>query len=144
MTRPYLVATTAMLYQVLSGDGTDAIKGGEKISTGQQASAKDESDPYSGRIYMNTVVAPVKSDDKENQKKSKLVEPNGDTGYYVIDPWRHPLQYQIAEKDKNGQITNDIKLHSGSNYELWSFGNCKKVEEGEVAEKKWITNWGTR
>lgn len=132
-----------MLYQVLSGDGTDALKGGEKMSNGQMGSAKSEEDPDAGKVYMDTVTAPTKQQiaDKKHQK---LVEAAGDTGFFVIDPWRHPLQYQLAERDKNGVITNNIKMYSDSNYELWSYGALKKPDETEQAQAKWITNWGTR
>ena len=80
----------------------------------------------------------------EEKKHHKLVEPAGDSGYYVIDPWRHPLQYQLAERDKNGVITNGIKLYSDSNFELWSYGALKKPDESEEAQAKWITNWGMK
>jgi len=131
-----------MLYQILSGDGNDALKGGEKMSTGQMGSARTEEDPDGGKVYMDTVMAPTKQQiaDKKHQK---LVEAAGDTGFFVIDPWRHPLQYQIAERDKNGVITNSIQLHSSSNFELWSYGALKKPADGPE-EAKWITNWGTR
>lgn len=137
------VGGAKMLYQVLSGDGTDALKGGERMSNGQMGSAKSEADPDAGKVYMNTVTAPTKQQ-IEQKKHHKLVEPAGDTGYFVIDSWRHPLQYQIAERDKNGVITNDIKLHSSSNYELWSYGPLKKPDDSPAAQAKWITNWGTR
>lgn len=132
-----------MLYQVLSGDGDDALKGGEKISNGQQASAKSEKDPDAGKVYMDSIVAPT-AQDIEKKKHMKLVEPDGETGYYVIDAWRHPLQYQIAERDKNGVVTNDIQMHSSSNFELWSYGALKKPDESEEAKAKWITNWSAR
>ena len=132
-----------MLYQVLSGDGNDAIKGGEKLSTGQPSSSKTEEDPEAGKVYMDTVVAPSRQQ-IEDKKKLKLVEAAGDTGFYVIDPWRHPLQYQIAEKDKNGVVTNGVKMYSASSYELWSYGPVKKPEESEEAQAKWITNWNQR
>ena len=137
------VGGAKMLYQVLSGDGNDAIKGGEKMSTGQPGSAKSETDPDAGKVYMDTIVAPTQQQ-IEDKKHMKLVEPAGDTGYYVIDAWRHPFQYQIAERDKNGVISNEIRMHSSSNYELWSYGPLKKPEEDEEAMAKWISNWNTR
>ena len=132
-----------MLYQVLSGDGNDALKGGEKMSTGQPGSAKTEEDPDAGKVYMDTVVAPSQQQ-IEDKKHMKLVEPAGDTGYYVIDAWRHPLQYQVAERDKNGVVSNDIQMHSSANYELWSYGPLKKPDETDESKPKWINNWNTR
>src|SRR5687767_14128458 len=112
----FKIGSARMLYQVLSGDGEDAIKGGEKVSTGVMASAKDDKDPYAGTVYMDTIRAPSK-EQIEQKKKLKLVEAAGDASFYVIDGWRHPLQYQIAERDKNGQIINDIEMYSDSKFE---------------------------
>ena len=137
------VGGATMLYQVLSGDGNDSIKGGEKMSTGQPGSAKSETDPGAGKVYMDTIVAPTQKQ-VEDKKHMKLVEPAGDTGYYVVDAWRHPIQYQIAERDKNGVITNEIRMHSASNYELWSYGPLKKPDASGEAQSKWISNWNSR
>ena len=72
------------------------------------------------------------------------MESAGEASFYIIDGWRHPLQYQIAERDKNGQITNDIQMYSSSNFELWSYGNTKVADDSEEGQKKWITNWGLK
>ncbi len=136
----YKMGGAAMLYQVLSGDGTNAIKGGDKIPTGEQGSAQDEKDPDLGKIYMDTVVAPTRKM-REDKKQAKYVEAEGDENFYVCDPWRHPLQYQVPERDKNGQITNDIEMFSSSDYELWSYGTLKKPDDSEESQLKWITNW---
>jgi prepilin-type N-terminal cleavage/methylation domain-containing protein len=139
----YRVGPAKMLYQVLSGDGTDAIKGGDnKIPNGQQGSAIDPKDPNGpGKIYMDTVVAPSEQQIKD-KKKSKWVETSGESAYYLIDPWRHPMQYQVPEVDKNGIIANSAKLHGGSSlFELWSYGTLKLPDESEEGKKEWITNW---
>jgi prepilin-type N-terminal cleavage/methylation domain-containing protein len=136
----YKISGARTLYQVLSGDGTDAIKGGEKPSTGEPGSAQDDKDPSLGKIYMDTVVAPTKKQ-VEEKKKLKLVDAAGDTTFFVIDPWRHPFQYQLPEYDKNGLKTTSMETYSDANYELWSFGPLKKPETTEEAQKEWITNW---
>ena len=46
----YNISGARALYQFLSGDGTDAIKGGHKMSTGEQGSGQDPKDPAPGRI----------------------------------------------------------------------------------------------
>jgi prepilin-type N-terminal cleavage/methylation domain-containing protein len=139
----FRIGGARMLYQVLSGDGEDAIKGGEKVSTGIQGSAKDDKDPDAGTVYMDTIQAPTKQQIEE-KKKLKLVDSAGEASFYIIDAWRHPLQYQVADRDKNGEITNDIEMHSSSNFELWSYGNTKKADDSEEGQKKWITNWGLK
>jgi len=136
----YQVGGASMLYQVLSGDGTSAIKGGDKIPTGEQGSAQDEKDPTLGKIYMETIVAPTKKM-REDKKQAKYVEAEGDENFYVCDPWRHPLQYQVPDRDKNGQITNDIDMFSASDFELWSYGTLKSADDSEESQQKWITNW---
>jgi prepilin-type N-terminal cleavage/methylation domain-containing protein len=137
----YRIGGAKMLYQVLSGDGNDAIKGGGKISTGIQASAQDPRDPGSGKIYMASAVAPTPDQIKE-KKHARMVEAAGEASYYLIDPWRHPFQYQVPEVDQNGVAVNSVKLHSGSSFELWSYGKLNKPDESEEGQKEWITNWG--
>lgn len=138
------VGGAKMLYQVLSGDGDDAVKGGEKRSTGIQASAKDEKDDYAGKIYLDTIIAPT-PDEVQQKKKGKPVASDGSGSYYVVDPWQHPLQYQVPERDKNGVITNEIEMHGGDvAYELWSYGTLRKPGTADEDKKKWITNWSNQ
>jgi type II secretory pathway pseudopilin PulG len=139
--KSYGVGGAKMLYQVLSGDGTDAIKGGAKLPTGTQKSAEDPKEPGVGKIYMDTVIAPTQQQIKD-KKHVKLVESSGESSYFVVDPWRHPLQYQVPEKDKNGLVSDSVKMHSSSNFELWSYGSLKTPEDSPEAQKEWITNWG--
>jgi prepilin-type N-terminal cleavage/methylation domain-containing protein len=139
----YQVAGAQMLYQILSGDGTDAIQGGDQIPTGIQGSAKNSKDPGTGKIYMDSVVAPTKQDVLE-KRHARLVEPSGENSYYIVDPWRHPIQYQVPETDRNGGIREDSRLHSGSRFELWSFGKLKKPEDTADAQEQWITIWKSR
>jgi prepilin-type N-terminal cleavage/methylation domain-containing protein len=140
----YKVGGAKMLYQVLSGDGTDAIKGGgDKMPNGQQGSAEDPKDPGAGKIYMDTVVAPTEQQIKD-KKKAEMVESSGDNGYFLIDPWRHPFQYQVPQVDKNGIASDKINMHSGSRFEIWSYGALKKPEATEEAQKEWITTWNNR
>ena len=137
----WVVGGAAMLYQVLSGDGTTAIRNGEKLPTGEQASAKDDKIPFSGKIYMDSIIAPTKKQ-REEKKQAKNVEADGEESFYVCDPWRHPLRYQVPDRDRNGVVTDDIKMHSDSDFELWSYGELKKPEDTDEAQLKWIGNWG--
>jgi prepilin-type N-terminal cleavage/methylation domain-containing protein len=139
----YKIGGGKMLYQVLSGDGNDAIKGGDKISNGTQGSAQDPKDLGSGKIYMDTIVAPTEQQIKE-KKHAKYVESSGEASYYVVDSWRHPFQYQVPEVDKNGVVANSVKLHGGSTFELWSYSKLKTPEETDEAKQEWISNWNPR
>jgi prepilin-type N-terminal cleavage/methylation domain-containing protein len=136
----YVVGGAKMLYQVLSGDGTDAIKDGEKVSTGAQGSAEDEKNPQLGKIYMDTIKAPT-AKMKEEKKLEKYVDAGEGDTYYVVDPWRHPLQYQVPERDKNGIQKDDVKFNSSAAFELWSYGMLKKPGDSDEDKKKWITSW---
>ena len=138
----WIVGGAKMLYQVLSGDGNDSIKGGEKVSNGLQGSAKDDKDPTAGKVYMDTIVAPTKQQ-IEDKKHTKYVD-NAGEAYYVVDPWRHPLRYVVPERDKNGLVTSTMEMHSSGSFELWSYGNSKKAQEDAESQEKWITNWGQR
>lgn len=139
----YVIGGAKMLYQVLSGDGTDAIKNGEKVATGEQGSAQDEKDPLLGKIYMDSIKAPT-AKMKKDKKPEKYVDSGEGDAYYVVDPWRHPLRYQVPERDKNGIITNNIQFSSDSAFEVWSYGSLKKPMDSEEDKKKWITNWGQK
>jgi prepilin-type N-terminal cleavage/methylation domain-containing protein len=139
----YTIGGAKMLYQVLSGDGTQAIKGGDKVSNGTQGSAQEEKDLTVGKIYMDSVKAPTDQQVKD-KKHAKHVETGGEANYYVVDSWRHPFQYQVPEVDKNGVVTNSVKLHGGSTFELWSYGKLKKPDDTEEAKQEWIANWKSR
>jgi prepilin-type N-terminal cleavage/methylation domain-containing protein len=135
----WVVGPAKTIYQAVSGDGTDAIRNGEKASTGEQGSAQDEKDPSLGKIYMGSAIAPNK---KQIQDKVKLdlVEADGET-YYLIDPWRHPYRYQIVDLDKNGLPVEGATMHSASTLEIWSYGVLKKPEETEKAKRQWVKSW---
>jgi prepilin-type N-terminal cleavage/methylation domain-containing protein len=139
----WVVGGAKMLYQVLSGDGTDAMLNGEKISNGEQGSAKDEKDPSLGKIYMETIKAPTKKM-REEKKPEKYVDAGEGDTFFVVDPWRHPLRYQVPERDKNGVVKDDIKFYSSGAFELWSYGMLKKPGDTEEDQKKWLTNWGKK
>jgi prepilin-type N-terminal cleavage/methylation domain-containing protein len=127
------------LYQVLSGDGTDAIRGGDKAPTGELGSAEDEKEPGAGKIYMDTVIAPNK-EQIANKEKMKMVETSG-ADFFVIDSWRHPFRYQVQELDKNGLPSNTSDMFSSAAFELWSYGTLKTASDTEEAQKEWVKSW---
>ncbi len=140
----YKIGAAKMLYQVMTGDGDDAVMGGTQVPTGVQGSLQTEKEQgFRGKIYMDTIIAPTKEEITE-KKKAKYVESSGEGSYFLIDPWRHPFQYQLPEKDKNGLAKSDVKMHSGANYELWSYGKLKKPEDTDEAVKEWIASWNVK
>ena len=138
----YAVGGAKMLYQVLTGDGTDAIWNGEKPSTGEQGSSREENDDLKGKVYMSTIQAPTRKMTKE-KKLAAYVDAGTDESFYVVDAWRHPLQYHRDSglQDVPGG-TGDPQMHSGNLFEIWSYGKLKKPEDTNEARQKWIANWG--
>ncbi|MES2705721.1 MAG: type II secretion system protein [Verrucomicrobiota bacterium] len=123
-----------MLYQVMSGDGNSAIKGGTDPSTGIAGSV--------GKVYWEEVVAPT-SKEIENKKTKPMVGVSEDEAYYMIDGWRKPFQYVKAIKDRNKRISNVDEMHSDGEYEIWSYGALDKPLEDEESQREWISSWGS-
>jgi prepilin-type N-terminal cleavage/methylation domain-containing protein len=118
----YVVGGAEMLYQALSGDGTDAILG---VSEGGPSSGRLGQD---GPVFMEMLNA-------EN-KTQNLVAVDRETGepkYYLRDPYGKPLQYERFDP-------NNPSMTHNRTFDLWSFGpgDAKDVKD---AEEKWIHNW---
>jgi prepilin-type N-terminal cleavage/methylation domain-containing protein len=138
----YSIVGAKTLYQVLSGDGTDAIQGGDKTPTGVPGSAQDPNDPDVGRIYNDSIVAPSRQQVLD-KKSVKYVEMSGEGSFYLVDLWRHPIQYQISVTNGNG-IPVSSEGNSGDNFEIWSYGKLQRPENTAEAQKEWITSWKSR
>ena len=130
----YKVGGARMLYQVVTGDGNSAIKGGGSASTGISGST--------GQVYWDEVTAPT-AKDVENKKKKPMVDQAQDGTYYMIDGWRKPFQYVKALKDRNKRISNEDMVHSDADYEIWSYGKLDMPKEDPISQKEWIASWGT-
>lgn len=129
----YTSGGAEMLYQVMSGDGNNAIKGGTDASTGAPGSA--------GKVYWEDIVPP--SSTEIEQKKSKPYVAASEGGaFYLIDGWRKPFQYLKALKNRNKIIANADEMHSDGDYEIWSYGALTKPLEDDESQKEWITSWG--
>ena len=133
-TASWQVGGARMLYQVVTGDGNSAIKGGGIASTGTPGS--------SGKIYWEEVTAPT-AKEAEDKKKKRLVDIAKDGTYFMIDGWRKPFQYIKAIKDRNKRISNIDLVHSEADYEIWSYGKLDTPKDDPNAQKEWIASWGT-
>ncbi len=122
-----------MLYQVVTGDGNNTIKGGGIPSTAIPGS--------SGKIYWEEVTVPT-AKDVENKKKKRLVDVGPDGSYFMIDGWRKPFQYVKALKDRNKRISNEDLVHSDADYEIWSYGKLDAPNDDPESQKEWIASWG--
>lgn len=130
----YKVGGARMLYQVMTGDGNSAIKGGGTASSGIPGST--------GQVYWEEVTAPT-AKEVENKKRKPMVDVAKDGSFFVIDGWRKPFQYVKALKDRNRRISNEDMVHSDADYEIWSYGKLATPEEDPKSQNEWIASWGT-
>lgn len=130
----YKVGGARMLYQVMTGDGNSAIKGGGTASTGIANST--------GKVYWEEVVAPT-AKETENKKKKPMVEVAADGSFFMVDGWRKPYQYVKALKDRNRRISNEDMVHSDGDYEIWSYGKLSAPADDPQSQKEWIASWST-
>lgn len=130
----YKVGGARMIYQILTGDGNSAIKGGGIASTGKVGS--------SGTVYWEEVTPPSPGDIQAKKKKG-MVDVAADGTFFMIDGWRKPFQYVKSIKDRNRRISNIDLVHSDADYEVWSFGALDKPLDDPESQKEWIASWGT-
>jgi prepilin-type N-terminal cleavage/methylation domain-containing protein len=128
------VGGARMLYQIMTGDGNNGIKGGGTASTGVPGST--------GMIYWPEVVPPSQKEIEDKKKKS-MVDVAGDGSFFIVDGWRKPFQYVKALKDRNRRISNLDLVHSDADYEIWSYGKLETPADDPVSQQEWITSWGT-
>lgn len=118
----YLSGGAEMLYQAMSGDGTNAIR----ISGGETS--------VSDGVIDDTEAANMKMSDMPKEIWIKQ-----GTRYYIVDGFRKPFQYT---KGGDPQAVNPT-------FDLWSYGEDERntTEVSRVGKlnpqtvNKWITNW---
>ena len=122
--REVRVGAAKMLYQVITGDGDDAIK--------LEAGSGRGSD---GRISDDEAEFVING----NLPKTMIVRQNSGEAY-LVDGWSRPIQYA---KGGDGDALN-------ANYDLWSFGDVDgrsayvydaEGRRNASATAKWIKNW---
>jgi hypothetical protein len=112
-----------MLYQAITGDGTDMIK---------IASTTSKPMPSDGQIT---------EEEKKNligaSEVPKSMVLKTAAGYMLIDGWGHPFQYTIGGAES-----------VNATYDLWSFGKSrppfrtdKPAKQDENSTAAWIKNW---
>ena len=110
------------LYQALTGDGDDAIEGGDQSSDGK---SEDED-----VVYMDDITDPL------TLKRSQVYTENGD--FILVDPWQHPWQYEVYKPEESNEFqanTNNLT------YDLWSFGTDETAGKDPELRGRWVTNW---
>jgi prepilin-type N-terminal cleavage/methylation domain-containing protein len=116
-----------MLYQALSGDGSDAINLGQN-NGGSSSDGKVDTDEL-----QNKVVGEL--------PKAMVYHAASSTVYLLVDGFGRPFQYQ------KGSEADTI---NASSYDLWSYGTAPEtsipssfpgLDEKKAKSATWIKNW---
>ena len=122
----YRIGAARCLYQALSGDGSDAIKG---------SGFAQDSSPSDGN---------VSTDEFKNSMITELPQTiwrKIGGSYILVDAFGRPFQYIKADAEKKNTIN--------SSYDLWSYAEdvknvmakSKDTETHASLGAKWIKNW---
>ena len=93
-----------------------------------------------GKVLLDTCVAPSQKQIQE-KKKGEMVDALEDGRFVVVDGFGHPFQYLVAIRDRNGRITNTGDMHSGSDFEIWSYGTLEERDDTPQGQAQWVTSW---
>lgn len=113
------MGAAAMLYQAVSGDGTDAIFGGSKPSQGEPGTA-NEAYMEQARVGNNSFVRKV-----------------GES-YVLIDPFGNPWQYRRYDEDRG---SSNEPWTNNPTFDMWSYGLDETFGDEADQNVKWVTNW---
>lgn len=128
---PTSLGPAKMLYQALSGDGADAIKG---VTSGGSSDGQFSTDELKAPKIMDVDKAMFKKAGNE---------------YYLVDGFGEPFMYKKALTAAPGQPQPTLETKNAT-YDLWSWGGTdekssamsgagwKNVTNDNV---KWIKNW---
>ncbi|MCB1225599.1 MAG: prepilin-type N-terminal cleavage/methylation domain-containing protein [Verrucomicrobiales bacterium] len=120
--KTYIAGGAAMLYQAMSGDGTNAIDLATGGGVGSNGRIEDDED---ANVKMTDIPAQI------------WMQQNG--SYYMIDGFRKPFQYT------KGGDPNAVN----PTYDLWSYGQDETntrlssidAKSNPTTSAKWIKNW---
>jgi prepilin-type N-terminal cleavage/methylation domain-containing protein len=117
----------ACLYQVLSGDGNDQIKGYKVRGAEKLGSSIGEFGSSEGKIYL---------EDANVQRSQWFINASGN--WVLVDAFKLPFQY----RPKTAAVPADT-MHNETTYDLWSYGTLKAPSDDTDLQsaKEWITNW---
>jgi len=121
----YRIGAAKCLYQALTGDGNDAIKG----VVGEAATSSN------GNLE-NEELKHIMFKDMPPSMWRQIGE-----SYIIVDGYGRPFQYIKADSEKKNTIN--------STYDLWSYGDdetnlratSKDTEAKPALGAKWIKNW---
>lgn len=116
------------LYQALTADGNDAIKGFRPHAGETAGPSNGEIGSSGGPVYLNEL---------QGNQKTFFGKAESGTTYVLLDGFRQPFQYK--PKDLKA-TTPDPELHN-ENFDLWSYGNLDSPKDDDESKAQWITNW---
>lgn len=124
-----------MLYQVMTADGDDQIKGGDKPSEGKVGSNETK------RPMWDQVTPP---DATDTRGRNTYVRRTQSGGFVMVDSFGHPWMYRKALRDRNGIVSNIDEMKSNKEYDMWSWGASDKpvIGNDSSSEGEWISTWG--
>lgn len=118
----YRIGSARCLYQALTGDGSDAIKGiGSKSSDGKVAS--DE-------------IRNVIMQDWPEGMRRKV-----GSSYFLVDAFGHPFQYLKADSEQKNTINSTYDLWSYAEDDKNTMAKSKDTEAHASLGARWIKNW---
>jgi prepilin-type N-terminal cleavage/methylation domain-containing protein len=134
--KSYTAGEAACLYQALSGDGFDMIKGARGRGT---PSSDGNLDEFEAKNVM------LKDMPKE-------IFSNTDGLYYIIDGFGHPIRYIRALPRVVVAGTPPQPVTINADYDIWSYADddtniqstsLQTIDGGTLAQdsRKWIKNW---
>ncbi|MBK8037800.1 MAG: hypothetical protein IPK22_11845 [Verrucomicrobiaceae bacterium] len=123
--KTYRIGAAKCLYQALTGDGNDAIKG----VSGEDASS-------SNRTWDDAELKKLIFKDMPLNMWRKI-----GNHYLIVDAFGRPFQYLKADPEKKNTLN--------TTYDLWSYGEdethlratSKDTEADPAIGAKWIKNW---
>ena len=114
------------LYQAISGDGNDAIMGGQEASDGTTEDGATS--------YWEDIANPL----KDGQIRKSVPVAKTASSLMLIDPWGHPLQYEMYDSEFSDE---DVQNIHNMTFDLWSFGEDESLGNDPEKEAEWITNY---
>lgn len=125
--KTFRVGGALMLYQAITGDGSDHLRLGSSSASPSDGStdATELKDAINPNLPKQMILGPISS------------------GYILVDGFGHPIQYDKAGTTGSSDTVNPT-------YDLWSYGNIdsgktpasdRATKTSELETGTWIKNW---
>lgn len=121
------MGAAACLYQAISGDGNDQIRGYKVRGDEKAGGSIGEFGSTNGEIYLK---------EANIQRSQWFIVSN--SVYAVVDGFRQPFQYIPRTP-----TVDPRQMRNETTFDLWSYGTLKapSADGDTAASRQWITNW---